>query len=238
MTRISLSFLGFKHSNFDTCMYRIFVNRKKEREGCQHGHNKRRDELFLYKSFHCLACTFAFKFLISKAIENPKEPHLKIFLAHIPSQVCNTFHKHWLNSSVVYILFVYLVWQHKQEAQGRCGRDLPAAFFSINLGLLSKANLPSAIKGIGDCGEFWEFSTELSCLPSSSVHGILQARILVWAAIAFSRGSSQPRDLTQVACIAGRFFTFWATREVLLVPEGLVNNFLTLRRQRWTFIIL
>ena len=49
--------------------------------------------------------------------------------------------------------------------------------------------------------------------PGSSVHGILQARILVWIAFLFSRGSSQPRDQTQVSCIAGRFFTIWATRE-------------------------
>ena len=40
----------------------------------------------------------------------------------------------------------------------------------------------------------------------SSVHGILQARILEWVAIPFSRGSSQPRDQTQI-CIAGRFFS-------------------------------
>ena len=45
------------------------------------------------------------------------------------------------------------------------------------------------------------------------VHGILQARILEWVAIPFSRGSSQPRDRTQVSCIAGGFFTSWATRE-------------------------
>ena len=38
------------------------------------------------------------------------------------------------------------------------------------------------------------------------VHGILQARILKWVAFPFSRGSSQPRDQTQVSCIAGRFF--------------------------------
>ena len=43
-------------------------------------------------------------------------------------------------------------------------------------------------------------------LPDSSVHGILQARILEWVAVPFSRGSSQPRDQTQVSCIAGRFF--------------------------------
>ena len=46
-----------------------------------------------------------------------------------------------------------------------------------------------------------------------TVLGILQARILEWVAFAFSRGSSQPRDWTQVSRIAGRFFTRWATRE-------------------------
>ena len=44
-------------------------------------------------------------------------------------------------------------------------------------------------------------------------HGILRARILEWVAFLFSRGSSQPRDRTQVSCIAGRFFTRWAIRE-------------------------
>ena len=46
-----------------------------------------------------------------------------------------------------------------------------------------------------------------SCLLGSSVHGILQARILDWVAVFFSRGSSQPSDQTQVSYIAGRFFT-------------------------------
>ena len=47
--------------------------------------------------------------------------------------------------------------------------------------------------------------------PGSSVHGILQARILEWVAIPFSRGSSWPRDRTRVSCLAGCFFTIWAT---------------------------
>ena len=51
--------------------------------------------------------------------------------------------------------------------------------------------------------------------PSSSVRGILQARILVWAAISYSRGSFQPRDQTHISCIAGGCFTVWATREAL-----------------------
>ena len=48
----------------------------------------------------------------------------------------------------------------------------------------------------------------LDCsLPGFSVHGILQARILEWVVISFFKGSSQPRNQTQVSCIAGRFFT-------------------------------
>ena len=52
-----------------------------------------------------------------------------------------------------------------------------------------------------------------SKLPGSSVHGILQARILEWGVISSSRGSSRPRGQTLVSCIAGRFFTIWATRD-------------------------
>jgi len=52
------------------------------------------------------------------------------------------------------------------------------------------------------------------CDPMNyTVHGILQVRILEWVVYLFSRGSSQPRDWTQVSLIAGRFFTSWATRE-------------------------
>ena len=50
-------------------------------------------------------------------------------------------------------------------------------------------------------------------LPGSSVHRILQARIQEWVAMPSSRGSSHPRDWTQVSHIADRFFTIWATRE-------------------------
>ena len=53
-------------------------------------------------------------------------------------------------------------------------------------------------------------------LPSSSSYGIFQARVLEWVAISFSRGSSRPRDRTQVSRIVGRCFTLWATREVSL----------------------
>ena len=58
------------------------------------------------------------------------------------------------------------------------------------------------------------FFDPMDCSPlCSSVHGILQARILEWVAVPSSRGSSQPRDQTEVSCIAGGFLTIWATRE-------------------------
>ena len=57
----------------------------------------------------------------------------------------------------------------------------------------------------------------LECsLPGSFVHGILQARILEWVTIPFSRGSSLCRDRS--LCTAGRFFTVWATREAPRCP--------------------
>ena len=49
--------------------------------------------------------------------------------------------------------------------------------------------------------------------PGSSIHVIFQARVLEWVAISFCRGSSQPKDRTQVSHIAGRRFTVWDTRE-------------------------
>ena len=48
-------------------------------------------------------------------------------------------------------------------------------------------------------------------------------RILEWVAYPFSRGSSQPRDWIQASHIAGRFFTVWATREILLNFKGHQN---------------
>ena len=49
--------------------------------------------------------------------------------------------------------------------------------------------------------------------PDSSLHGVLQARILKRIAISYSRGSSRPRDRTHISHTEGRFFTVWATRE-------------------------
>ena len=62
-------------------------------------------------------------------------------------------------------------------------------------------------------GEKWKSRPTLCDLMDYTAHGILQARILEWVAFPFSRGSFQPRDRTQVSCIAGGFFTSWATGE-------------------------
>ena len=56
--------------------------------------------------------------------------------------------------------------------------------------------------------------------PWTIVHGILQARIQEWVAVSFSRGSSQPRDLTQVSHITDRF---WASHRALVVKNRLAT---------------
>ena len=62
------------------------------------------------------------------------------------------------------------------------------------------------VKVTQSCPTLWD---PMDC----TVHGNLEAVILEWVAFPFSRGSSQPRDRTQVSHIAGGFFTSWATRE-------------------------
>ena len=86
----------------------------------------------------------------------------------------------------------------------------------------------------------WEWSRSvmsdslrpMDCSPqSSSIHGILQARIQKWVAISFSRGSSGPRDQTQVSCIAGRFFTTEPPGKPLLQIKCQLSHYLMLQSQ-------
>ena len=66
----------------------------------------------------------------------------------------------------------------------------------------------------------------MDCRPlGSSVHGILQTRILACVAIPFSMGSSQPRDQTHVSCIADRFFY---SLSLLLGPSNLVTSYIVI----------
>ena len=68
------------------------------------------------------------------------------------------------------------------------------------------------VKITQSCLTLWD-PTDCS-IPGSSIHGIFQARVLEWVAIPFSRGSSWPRDHTQISRIVGRAFTIWTPREV------------------------
>ena len=70
---------------------------------------------------------------------------------------------------------------------------MPLEYWLLKLKLVTKS-CPTLFDPV-DCG-----------LPGSSVHGILQARVLEWVAISFSRGSSRPRDRTQISHIAGRHY--------------------------------
>ena len=60
--------------------------------------------------------------------------------------------------------------------------------------------------------------------PGSSVHGILQARILEWVAIPFSSVSIKPRDQMWFSCIVGKFFTIWAMREAAVICFSSVQS--------------
>ena len=68
--------------------------------------------------------------------------------------------------------------------------------------------------------------------PGFSVYGILQARILEWIAIPFSRRYSQPRDWTQVSRIAGRCFTIWTTSKAHVCLKVALEN------EDWDFFFL
>ena len=77
----------------------------------------------------------------------------------------------------------------------------------VNSGSWWRTRRPSVLQSLGSQSRTWLSDwTELDW-TIHTVHGILQPRILEWVASAFSRGSSQPRDQTQVSRIAGRFFT-------------------------------
>ena len=93
-----------------------------------------------------------------------------------------------------------------------------------------------------NCVRLWD---PMDCnLPGSSVHGILQARILEWVAMTSSRGTSWPGDQTHVFCassIAGRFFTCWASwanLPLLLKTLGEGNKkSLPIKRDKWRLIL-
>ena len=90
---------------------------------------------------------------------------------------------------------------------------------------------------------YWDWSevkVAQSCLTlcnpmDYTVHGILQARILEWIAIPFSRGSSWPRNQTGISWIAGGFFTSWATREASI---EIITWFLSFNLLIWCITLI
>ena len=83
-----------------------------------------------------------------------------------------------------------------------CSEPHPASFWP-SFSQLDAQSCPTPCHPM-DCGP-----------PGSSVHGILQARILEWVPISFSRGSSQPRDQTRVSCVSRRILHHCITWEAL-----------------------
>ena len=101
-----------------------------------------------------------------------------------------------------------------QKHQFFCAQLSSPSNSHINTRPLEKpSNVMNEMKSAQSCPTLCD-PTDCSLL-GSSLHGILQARILEWIAISFSRGSSQLRDRTQVSCTAGTHFNLWATREIL-----------------------
>ena len=89
----------------------------------------------------------------------------------------------------------------EQNTKGSLLTGLPES--SVELHTLS--GLPLCVLVTQSCSTLCD---SMDCSPwGSSVHGILQARIMEWVAISFSRGSPWPRDWIQVSGIASRFFT-------------------------------
>ena len=95
----------------------------------------------------------------------------------------------------------------KLWGQGGSG-SLPGWFYQIMPFVGTFAQLRPTLCNPVDCSP-----------PGSSVHGFSQARIPEWVAISFSKGSFWTRHGTRVSCIAGRFFTIWATREILAISH-------------------
>ena len=117
-----------------------------------------------------------------------------------------------------------LCWRHKEDggmaAWRQCLLSITVSLISQHSSVLCRIRKLSWATGV-PLDILWDPSPHSAHLWSiysmhfvtpwiplgSSVHGILQTRILVWVAISSSRGSSQPRDQTRVSCIAGRFST-------------------------------
>ena len=124
------------------------------------------------------------------------------------------------SSRIVYLWFFFFLLKTGHLVKSFCVRATPRPRGEVKWKLLSCV---------------WLFAT-----PWTTVCGILQARILECVAFPFSRGSSQPRDQTQVSHIAGSFFISWATREgqgVLYPKSSLTPIIFSLQKYLLTCVL-
>ena len=106
--------------------------------------------------------------------------------------------------------------------QGNCFQDFLSHFKQVETYFLREEDSKAAlVVCVLSCSVVWVCDPLAYSLPGSSVHGILQARILEWGAIPFSRGSSQPRDWTQISCIAGRLGMDFI--KIIIQQEGYIQ---------------
>ena len=110
------------------------------------------------------------------------------------------------------------------ESQPTDHQGSPLTVFYLCFRFISRLDLFMLLLLLFSCSAVSDSSPPLHCSPpGSSVHGILQARILEWVAISFSSESSWPRDQTHISGLAGGFFTM----------SHLGSPGLSTRRQKW-----
>ena len=111
---------------------------------------------------------------------------------------------------------VYVIWWKRGKSKGLLKGEVKDAEFNFFLHLLGAWKWKKFLVA-QSCPTLCD---PMDCsLPGSSVYGILQARILEWAAISYFRVSSWSRDWTWASSIAGRVFTVWAPREASQAPH-------------------
>ena len=111
-----------------------------------------------------------------------------------------------------------------------CTVGVGVHFTNLSLASLFPRPCQLKVKVAQSCTVLWD---PMDC----TVHGILQATVLEWVTFPFSRGSSLPRDQTQVSYIAGGFCTSWATKSFKILEEMLlkfIQRKCILEAQGWT----
>ena len=130
-------------------------------------------------------------------------PNPTIIVFQIQPSIENAFNKYFLDCEheQIKLKISSFLWGHWMSQILGAQRSDKKAWGNLNC--------KNSMGGSGLVAKlFPTFETPMDCSPPGSpVHGILQARILEWAAISFSRGSFRPRDWNCVSCTASRFFT-------------------------------